>query len=144
VAAGKALERELADGLPHDELYVYEDALRRGRSVVIAFIEEDDTIDAARKALASAGAESIDEARENWWIGIRDAEEAESKASGRTFKTDDPSYRQGFEAAMKSQSWWAKQKQMDTAPIDFADEAFRRGYERGLGYCKTLRENRRP
>ena len=29
-AAGAALERELADGLPHDELYLYEDALRKG------------------------------------------------------------------------------------------------------------------
>jgi hypothetical protein len=143
MAAGAALEKELDGGLPHDELYLYEDALRGGRSVVITFVEEDDTIDAARKALASAGAESIDEAREKWWIGIRDAEEAEYEASGRTFKIDDPSYRQGFEAAVKSQSWWAKQKQMDTTAIDFADEAFRRGYERGLGYCKSLRENRR-
>jgi hypothetical protein len=143
VAAGKALERELADGLPHDELYVYEDALRRGRSVVIAFVEEDDSIEAAQKAFASAGAESIDEAREKWWIGIRDAEQAEYEASGRIFKTDEPSYRQGFEAAVKSQSWWARQKQMDTAPLEFADEAFRRGYERGQSYCKTLRENRR-
>src|ERR1041385_6294467 len=35
VAAGGALEKGLEEGLPHDELYVYEDALRRGKSVVI-------------------------------------------------------------------------------------------------------------
>src|SRR3989442_11356284 len=35
IAAGDAMERGLSDGLPHDELFVYEDALRKGRSVVI-------------------------------------------------------------------------------------------------------------
>src|SRR5437588_2111219 len=41
VAAGQALERGIAQGLPRDELYVYEDALRRGRSVLIAFADDD-------------------------------------------------------------------------------------------------------
>ncbi|HKR60708.1 MAG TPA: hypothetical protein VJS64_13390, partial [Pyrinomonadaceae bacterium] len=31
MAAGAALERALADGVPHDEIYLYEDALRNGR-----------------------------------------------------------------------------------------------------------------
>ena len=35
-AAGKALEEGMSDGLPKDEMFVYEDALRRGRTVVIA------------------------------------------------------------------------------------------------------------
>src|SRR5436309_3137683 len=33
-AAGAAVEEGLAQGLPRDELYLYEDALRHGRSVV--------------------------------------------------------------------------------------------------------------
>ena len=37
MAAGAALERNLADGIPHDELFLYEDALRNGRSVVTVF-----------------------------------------------------------------------------------------------------------
>jgi hypothetical protein len=142
-AVGHALESGLESKLPHDELYLYEDALRQGRSVVIAFVENEEIDHAVRNALANARAESIDEARENWWIGIRDAEAAEYEGSARTFKTDEPNYRRGFETAVKSQSWWAKQKQMDAAPVDLNDEAFRRGYERGLGYCKNLRENRR-
>src|SRR6185436_17706951 len=36
--AGRAMEDGMAVGIPHDELFVYEDALRRGRSVVIAFV----------------------------------------------------------------------------------------------------------
>src|SRR5918911_2267577 len=34
VAAGDAMEENIAVGLPHDELFVYEDALRQGRTVV--------------------------------------------------------------------------------------------------------------
>src|SRR5687767_14534208 len=70
MAAGEALEEELVAGLPHDELYLYEDALSNGRSVVIAFLEDEGAVYAAQGALAAAGAESIDEARENWWIGL--------------------------------------------------------------------------
>lgn len=38
--AGGALEETLANGLPKDELYVYKDALRRGRTVLIALAED--------------------------------------------------------------------------------------------------------
>ena len=46
-AAGTAFEQGLADGIPHDELYLYEDALRKGRSVVIAFGDDDDQVEVA-------------------------------------------------------------------------------------------------
>lgn len=141
IAAGQALERELEAGLPHDELFLYEDALRKGRSVVVAFVEDEAAIYAVRAAFAGAGAEGIDEARENWWIGLRDAEEAEYQASGRTFQTDESSYRRGFEDAQKTRG-----KDSD-APHEFVashveadNEAYRRGYERGLGHHKALRE----
>lgn len=133
VAAGGALEKELESGLPHDELYLYEDALRKGRSVVIAFIEGG-AIYAAQSALVSAGAESIDEARENWWIGLRDAEEAEYQKTGGTFQTDEANYRRGFEAALK-----VRGDQGQPADAE-SDEAFQRGYERGQSYQKSLRE----
>jgi hypothetical protein len=135
IAAGGALETELVSGLPHDELYLYEDALRQGRSVVIAFIEGGE-IYAAQSALVSAGAESIDAARENWWIGLRDDEEAEYRATGRDFQTDEANYRRGFEAAVKVR---ADQKP-DTATEAESDDAFRLGYERGQSYQKSLRE----
>src|SRR5688572_3887251 len=58
-AAGEAMEGGLADGLPRDELFVYEDALRRGRTVVIGMAEDSDVADRGRQVLAAAGAESI-------------------------------------------------------------------------------------
>src|SRR5258707_12340521 len=39
VAGGK-LENAMTEGLPEDELFVYEDALRQGRSVLIALTED--------------------------------------------------------------------------------------------------------
>jgi hypothetical protein len=142
MAAGEALEEGIESGLPHDELYIYEDALRKGRSVVIAFIEEEDATDAAESALAKAGAESIDAARETWWLGLRDDEEAYYQATGRNFQTDEASYRRGFEAALQ-QRGAAKKAVAQSAPAVESDEAFRRGYERGQAYQKTVREKYR-
>src|SRR5437899_6999488 len=55
--AGDALEKGIAEGVPRDELYVYEDALRRGRSVLIAFADDAQIAENARASLAHAGAE---------------------------------------------------------------------------------------
>ena len=72
---GEALEAGLETGLPHDELYLYEDALRRGRSVVIAFTKDEQIAERARVELKNAGAESVDTARKDWWLGLRDVEQ---------------------------------------------------------------------
>ena len=144
-AAGSAME-ESVEGLPHDELYVYEDALRKGRSVIIVTTDDDARIEAARGVLASQpGVESIDAAREDWWVGLRDAEEAEYTGQGKDFKTDEPVYRRGFEAALHPR---VRGKSYDEATEDlrkrysdaFEAESFRRGYERGHNYHRSLME----
>ncbi len=55
-------------------MFLYEDALRRGRTVVVVFAEEAQA-DEVHAVMKEAGAESVDAARERWWIGLRDAEE---------------------------------------------------------------------
>ena len=137
MAAGGALEKELVSGLPHDELYLYEDALRKGRSVVIAFLDEAGAVYAAQSALAGAGADSIDQARENWWIGLRDAEATEYATSGGNFQADEASYRRGFEAALKVRPGAGE---VEAKLEDGSDDAYRRGYERGQSYQKKVRE----
>jgi len=69
---GDSLEDVLSGGVPHDELRVYEDALRRGRSVVVALIDGDPEADRMRDVLRAAGAETVDAARRNWSTGLRD------------------------------------------------------------------------
>src|SRR5947209_8264272 len=144
-AAGGALEDSMARGLPHDELFVYEDALRRGRSVVIIVAEDEEQANVARGLMSQAGAESIDAAREKWWLGLRDAEEAEYTVDGGDFGTDEPTYRRGFEAALHPRAR-SRSYDEDAARLRecFGDEceegAFRRGYERGRLYQGEMLE----
>jgi hypothetical protein len=143
-AAGSAME-DSVEGLPHDELYVYEDALRQGRSVVICVTDEDTQTEGARNILAQAGAESIDAARENWWVGLRDAEEAEYSGEGADFKRDEPIYRRGFEAAqsarLRGRSYDEASEHLRERYSDaYEADSFKRGYERGQNYQRTLRE----
>jgi len=137
MAAGEALEEGLVSGLPHDELYLYEDAVRKGRSVVIAFVEHDEMLANARAAMANAGAESIDAARESWWLTLRDAEAAHYETTGGKFASDEPSYRRGFETALRNRG--------ELIRLSFSgevlDDPYRRGYERGCAYHKSVREN---
>lgn len=148
-AAGEAMEDNIAPELPHDELYVYEDALRQGRTVIIAAADDDEQAEQFQQALAGAGAESIDAARETWWLGLRDAEEAEYTVEGGDFGADEPVYRRGFEAALHPRS---RGQGFDVASDflreryghDYGSEAFRRGYERGQAHHEGLADKSRP
>lgn len=143
-AAGTALEQGLADGIPHDELYVYEDALRKGRSVVIAFVDDDDQGEAAHNVMAQAGAESIDAAREDWWLGLRDVEEESYRGLGGDFSTDENAYRRGFEAALHAKRRGKAYEQFSSELSSSAreagsEEAFRQGFKRGQEYLHNLK-----
>src|SRR6266478_3751563 len=56
---GGALENALANGLPKDELFVYEDALRRGHSIVVVMPADADEHERAVAVLEGSGAESV-------------------------------------------------------------------------------------
>ena len=142
--AGGALEEGVAKGLPRDELYVYEDALRRGRSVVIAFAD-DQIAERAQTELSCAGAESVDAARHEWWIGLRDAEQEHYTKQGGDFKIDEAKYRLGFEAALhpdrRSKSYEeCEGKLREKYSDECATRPFREGYERGRNYQRYLIE----
>jgi hypothetical protein len=144
-AAGDALEEGLAEGLPHDELYVYEDALRKGRTVVIAFADDEEIAERGRRVLAESGAESIDAARESWWIGLRSAEEEHYTGQGRDFGKDESLYRRGFEAAMhpnlRNQPYDAATPVLRDRYTDaYGQDSFKAGYERGQNYHRSLKD----
>ena len=141
-AAGQAIEHNLFEGLPADELFFYEDAIRQGHAVVIAAAVDSEEEEAARSALETAGAESIDAARDQWWLGLRDDERAHYRAQGGDFDTDEAAYRCGFQAAVDART---RGKSYDEA-LDSLKErhpevstpAFRHGYERGTAYYQQL------
>jgi hypothetical protein len=140
---GEALDEGLVEGLPKDDLFVYEDALRQGRSVVVAFISEGRQAQVVQKLMEQAGAADIDSARENWWLGLRDAEAAQYTGAGRDFAQDEPDYRSGFQAALHPQT---RGKSYDEVvdylktryPTNYNEESFRRGYERGRSHGRSL------
>jgi hypothetical protein len=142
VAGGK-LENSMTEGIPEDELFVYEDALRKGRSVVIALTEQRSDAARLRELLKAEGAEAIDAAKQQWWIGLRSAEQEHYSKFSRNFSDDEKFYRLGFEAALHARTRCQEYDQAlaeMTAAIEELErqypgaevaEPFRRGYERG-------------
>jgi hypothetical protein len=138
-ASGGAIENQLSPGLPKDELFFYEDALRQCRTVLIGTSTDDEVMEKGRAVIRRNGAETIDAAREQWWIGLRDAEEAQYDAPGGNFREDESRYRSGFEAALhpdcRGKSYEASAPKLrELRPELCDDETFRRGYERGRAY----------
>jgi uncharacterized membrane protein len=71
--AGGALEDRMSVGLSKDEIYFYEEALRRGRSVVFFLAGNGRQEEAARRALARAGSNSLDAGDESWRVRLSPA-----------------------------------------------------------------------
>src|ERR1035438_7609084 len=135
-ALGNAADDNSNEGVPSDEIFFYEDALRQGRSVVLVLAGDDSEEQRAHKLLADAGAESLDAARKDWWLGLRDAEQEHYRALGDNFELDEDVYRDGFSSALRREcrgrssdeeadclKWWY--------PDVWDSQPFRRGYERG-------------
>jgi hypothetical protein len=140
---GNKLEKSTTTGIPEDEIFVYEDALRQGRSVVIVLAENSESATLVRGQLKTYGAESVDAAREQWWIGLRSSEESHYTKSGKNFAQDEKYYRLGFEAALHARRRCVEFDQVSgemNAALEDAqrqhpgvqlEEAFTRGYQRG-------------
>jgi hypothetical protein len=149
---GGKVDWATTEGLPEDELFVYEDALRRGRSVLLAFVDDENTAAFARRLIEEGGAESIDAARKEWWIGLRDAEEGHYKALGRNLRQEGHFYKLGFETALHAgnpSKQWEQALQEKAAEIERlkrrypnaeAEESFRRGFESAQAHFDSWRD----
>lgn len=153
---GDKIEKSATQGLPEDEIFVYEDALRQGRSVVIGLAENEKSAALMRELMKREGAESVDAAREQWWIGLRSAEESHYSKAGKNFADDERFYRLGFQAALHAKTRCMEFDQVSGAmnaaledvqrqhPGEDVEEAFTRGYQRGRDYYQQLcDENKR-
>jgi len=154
-AAGGKAEEATYEGLPEDEIFVYEDALRKGRCVVIALTDDESSAARIREILQDEGAESIDAARDQWWIGLRSGEQARYSTSGRSFSDDERFFRLGFQAAMHARNRCREFDQvsaeMDAALEDVkrrhpgadVEEPFLQGYRRGRQHYQQLCDENR-
>ena len=130
---GDAAERALSGGLPVDDLYFYEDALRQGRTVLVALVEDPEQEPVVREMLAEHGAESIDAARERWWIGLRDAESAHFGGDAASAEEHERLYRYGFTAGVTGVPGPARLEDLELWPYlnEHERSLVQRGYERG-------------
>jgi len=98
--------------------------------------------------LEGSGAESVDAARERWWIGLRESEAVDYRSGGRDFSSDEKVYREGFEAALSLATRGRSAADVDAMlkeryPATYGDLAFRRGFERGCVYYRRMLEESR-
>ena len=135
-AVGDTVEEELGEGIPHEDVYLYEDALRHGNSVVIAYADEGGQSDRAKEVMRLAGAHDMERLRENWWQELREGERAHYQGD---FDQDELSYRQGYEAALhprrRGKAYSDVEDELRTAYAGTTlDMPFQSGYERGQSY----------
>jgi hypothetical protein len=141
-AVGEALDESLREGLPKDDVFLLEDALRQGRSVVIVLPEDSTQAETALRILSEAGAESLDTTRERWWTGVRETESTAYAAAGGVFTRDEKDFRRGFEAALTlgrpGEGWEDVAGELQARYPDVCERAaFRRGWERGRVYMEV-------
>jgi hypothetical protein len=148
--AGGEIENRMTEGLPEDEIFLYEDALRKGFSVVVALADDETGAVRMREVLKAEGAEAIDAARQQWWTGLRSAEQEHYAAFGRNFGEDETFYRMGFEAALHAKTRCMEFDQtsaeMESKLSDLQQqypgvnvaEPFTLGYRRGREYYQRL------
>ena len=135
-AVGDTVEEELGEGIPHEDVYLYEDSLRRGHTVLIAYADEGDQADEAADVMEKAGSEDLDELRENWWEERRSDERTRYPGN---FDEDEESYRRGYTAALhpkrQGRAYADVEDELRTQYANTVlDRPFQSGYERGLGY----------
>lgn len=142
-AVGDTIEEELGEGIPHEDIYLYEDALFHGKSIVVAYADEGEQEDRAKELLNSAGAEDIETLREKWWDELR---EGESTQYDGDFARDEESYRRGYTAALhpkrRGKVYKDVEDELRTAYVGTTlDIPFQAGYERGRSYRREGVEN---
>jgi hypothetical protein len=147
--AAENTESPATETLLEAEIFVYEDALRRGHSVLVA-LPTDETEAARLRELLQSSSENVDTAREQWWTGLRSAEEKHYSVHGRNFRDDEFFYRLGFEAALHARTRCKEYDQtlgeMDAGIEDLEKqfpgrevaEPFSHGYERGRDYYQQV------
>ena len=142
-AVGDTVEEELGEGTPHEDVYLFEDALRHGNSLVIAYADEGDQEERAKEVLNNAGAQDLETLREQWWDELREDERAHYQGD---FDSDEPNYRRGYTAALhpkrRVKAYSDVEDDLRAAYVGTElDRPFQYGYERGQSYRPGRVEN---
>jgi len=136
-AVGSMLERKSLEGLiPVDEIYVYEDALAQGLSIVLV-TPYDELAAETMEILKNAGAESVDAAKESWWVGLKDWRKLNYDAPEQEGLWEDPAYREGFEVALRHEAVGKSDVEGKADLEAQRPESFWLGYSEGRAYARS-------
>lgn len=135
---GTAVDRKT--DVPREDLYFYEEALRRGKTILIVDAHHGDEETRARNILEHAGGRSIDSLRREWWYSLRDREREYVRLRGQS-DWNESDYRSGFEAALhpatRGQDYDQAAAYIESCyPGPCKTEVFRVGFDRGRQYLQ--------
>lgn len=135
---GKAVDRKT--DVPREDLYFYEEALRRGQTILIVDAHHGDEETRVRNILEHAGGRSIDSLRREWWYSLRDREREYVRLRGKG-DWNESDYRSGFEAALhpatRGQDYDQAAAYIESCyPGPCRTEVFRVGFDRGRQYLQ--------
>lgn len=138
--AGSAVERH-THGVPNEDLYFFEEAVREGGAVVVLQSDDPTQQTQARNLLERAGGRPVHGTRRDWWLGLRDRERQYLRTRGQDLDAVENEYRSGFEAALHPTTRGRDYEQVvayvETCyPGPCRSEAFRIGYDRGRDYFR--------
>jgi hypothetical protein len=145
-AAGKAADKMTA-GVPNDELFFYEEALRGGSAVAFIEVQDPDRLAQARNLIEQAGARNVNTHRREWWQGIRGEERDYLHTRGYEFDANESDYRSGFEAALHPATRGRRYEDVTAYvetcyPEPCRTEVFRVGFDRGQQYLTERQSSR--
>jgi hypothetical protein len=143
---GDAFQTAYAPPLSYEDLFVYEDTLRHGGSVLIVAPSNDVKAETVQAVFKEFGAESVDDAREQWWNRLRENEAAARGIPHDGFTAPEVEYLRGFDAALDPRMQGLSYAEAMTLLHEqeravYQEEPFRRGYERGQAYKRVKLEN---
>jgi hypothetical protein len=148
--ADRKLGQAASEAWPEGELFVYEEVLRKGGTVLIALSDDEAQSLQLRGLLNDKGAEATDAAREQWWTDLRGTEREHYSALDGNFEQDEKFYRLGFEAALHARMRCKEYDQVLSEmavqieevqrqyPGSNVEEPFTKGYERGRDHYEQL------
>lgn len=142
---GHMTQQAAASALPHDYAFVYEDALRRGRWLLMVYTPEERQMKTALHVFERFETESLDDAREAWWRNLRESERQAHGTPTHEFTQIETAYRKGFEAALaadlRGHSYTeALPTLQERYPDTYDAQPFAQGYQRGQAYFAALLE----
>jgi hypothetical protein len=147
---GNAVQAAYAPTLPPEDLFIYEDALRRGERVLIVQPSDEVREQIAQDIMRAPGTISTDNVWRRWWSELSQHESAAyHTVSSTPFAQIEEGYQRGFKAALDGRLRGKPPTEQDALVKEYYGEAaqtqpFQQGFARGNLYYHALLERGDP